>query len=342
MKSFIQKNWFYLLLLLLALLFPALGPGRRIYNLVIFSCIWSIAALSLNLILGYTGQASLAHGAFFGIGAYGVGITTLKLGLSFWVALPLAALLSAAVGFVVGLPTLRTKGSYFAISTLSFGVIVYIVAGNWIKLTGGFTGLPGIPRPDPIPLPLLGEISFETSVSRYYLVLFFLLLTLLVMRRVVYSMQGYSFMAIRNNETLAEAVGINTFKNKLLSFVVANFFAGVAGGLYAIQMGALSPAVTHYTLTFNMIIYLLLGGAATLGGPVIGAFAIPLLIEYLHAIGHYQMVFFGALLIVVMIFFPRGLMGGLDTIWGKVQKIGRKSARSCRQGKGGERDVAGG
>lgn len=340
MKEYMRKNWFCLLLLLAALLFPLLGPSRFIYTIVIISCIWSIATLSLNLILGYTGQASLAHGAFFGIGAYGVGVMTVKLGLSFWLALPLAALLSAAVGFLVGFPTLRTKGSYFAISTLSFGVIISIVAGNWISLTGGYTGLPGIPRPDPIPLPLGLEINFTSPASRYYLVLFFLLLTLWVMHRVVYSLQGYSFMAIRNNETLAEAVGINTFRNKLISFTAANFFAGIAGGLYAIQMGALSPAATHYTLTFNFIIYLLLGGAATLAGPIIGAFAIPLLIEYLHALGHWQMVLFGALLIVVMIFFPRGLMGGLESLWKKIKNYYREIENFYRKKKGGAQDVA--
>lgn len=324
MNEFLRKNWFYLAVLLSALLFPLLEPSRFVYSMVILSCIWSIAALSLNLILGYTGQASLAHGAFFGLGAYGVGVMTVKLGLSFWIALPLAALLSAAVGFIIGFPTLRTKGSYFAISTLSFGVIVYIVAGNWIKLTGGHTGLPGIPRPTPIQLPLLGEIAFTTPTARYYLVLFFLLLTLWVMHRVVYSLQGYSFMAIRNNETLAEAVGINTFRNKLLSFVVANFFVAIAGGLYAVQMGALSPYAAHYMHTFNFLIFLLLGGAATLAGPIIGAFAIPILMENLHAIGSYQMVIFGLLLIVVMVYFPRGLMGGLTNLGSRLKDYYRR------------------
>jgi len=326
MSDFLRKRWPYLFMLLVALLFPLLGPGRFILSLVILCCIWSIAALSLNLILGFTGQASLAHGAFFGIGAYSVGIMTANLGLSFWVALPIAALLSATIGFLIGLPALRAKGPYFAIGTLSFGVIVFIVAGNWVDLTGGHMGLPGIPRPCPIPLPLGGEISFVSPAARYYLVLIFLLLTLWVMHRVVYSLQGYSFMAIRNNEPLAEAVGINSFRQKLLSFVVANFFAGLAGGLYATQMGALSPFVTHYSHTFSMIIYLLLGGVATLAGPVIGAFIVPFLTDYLHAIGPYRMVLFGAILIVVMVYFPRGFMGGMTNIWnrGKVYFEQRK------------------
>lgn len=330
MGEHLRKNWFYFLLLLLALLFPLLGPSRLVFTMLILSGIWSIATLGLNLILGYTGQASLAHGAFFGIGAYAVGIMTTRLGLSFWIALPLAALLSAVIGFLIGLPTLRTKGAYFAISTLAFGIIVFVIAGNWVALTGGHMGLPAIPRPNPIPLPLAGELNFTSPAARYYLVLFFLLLTLWVMHRVVFSLQGYSFMAIRNNENLAEAVGINTFRNKLLSFVVANFFAGLAGGLYAMQLGALSPFITHHVLTFNLIIYLILGGVATLAGPIVGAITVPFIVDALFAIGPYRMVIFGILLIVSIIYFPRGLMGGLTSIWNRATHYYRHRKEGAR------------
>ena len=147
-----------------------------------------------------------------------------KDGVSFWLALPLASLIAAAIGFLIGLPTLRTRGSVFAIATLCFGVIISVVAGNWIEFTGGYTGIVGIPLPTPLFFPGIGPISFHTMAAQYYLVLSFLLLTLLIMHRLVYSLFGLSFMAIRNNEILAEAVGLNTFAGKLLSFVVANFF----------------------------------------------------------------------------------------------------------------------
>ncbi|MHB8156944.1 MAG: branched-chain amino acid ABC transporter permease, partial [Desulfocucumaceae bacterium] len=232
MVKYFKEKYQYLALLTFCLILPLLVPNRYIFQIIIMSTIFSIAALGMNLILGYTGQASLAHAGFFGIGAYGVGLMT-RAGLSFWLALPLSALLAALIGFIIGLPTLRTRGSYFAISTLCFGVIVSIVAGSWIELTGGYSGLVGIQRPNPISLPIVGQISFDTLTAQYYLVLFFLLLTLFVMHRLVYSLQGLSFMAVRNNEVLAEAVGINTFTTKVVSFVVANFFAGLAGGIYA-------------------------------------------------------------------------------------------------------------
>lgn len=272
----LREKWFYALLLVLALILPFLITNRYHFQIVIMGLLFSITTLSLNLILGYTGQASLAHAGFFGIGAYGVALMT-KDGVSFWLALPLSALLAAWIGFLIGLPTLRSRGSYFAISTMCFGVIVSIVAGNWIELTGGYTGVVGVPLPNPVPIPLIGEINFQSQAAQYYLVLAFLLLTLLIMHRLVHSLLGLSFMAIRNNEVLAEAVGVNTFAGKVLSFVVANFFAGLAGGIFASLMGSISPSTAALELTFDWLICLLLGGAATLSGPIIGAFVIPVL-----------------------------------------------------------------
>jgi len=311
--QFLRDKWSYVLLLLLALLLPFLITNRYVFQIVIMGCLFSITTLSLNLILGYTGQASLAHAGFFGIGAYGVAILT-KAGLSFWLALPLSALLAAGIGFLIGLPTLRSRGSYFAISTMCFGVIVSIVAGNWIEFTGGYNGIVGIALPNPLPIPLIGEIGFQTQTAQYYLVLAFLLLTLLIMHRLVSSLLGLSFMAIRNNEVLAGAVGINAFAGKILSFVVANFFAGLAGGIYASLMGTISPSTASLELTFNWLIFLLLGGAATLAGPIIGAFVIPVIMEYLQFLAEYRLIIFGVMLIVVIIYFPRGVMGAITNL----------------------------
>jgi branched-chain amino acid transport system permease protein len=315
--KFFKEKWFYLFLLALALAVPLIVPNRYAFQIIIMSCLYAIGTLGMNLILGYTGQASLAHAGFFGIGAYGVALLT-QAGMSFWLALPLSALLSAAIGFLVGLPTLRTRGSYFAISTLCMGVIIEIVAGNWVSLTGGTTGIVGIPQPTPI-----GPLHFQTQTSQYYLVLFFLLLTLFIMHRLVFSLKGLSFMAVRNNEVLAEAVGINTFTTKILSFVIANFFAGMAGGIYAALIGSISPSSASILITFNLLVYLLLGGMATLAGPVIGAFAIPALMEYLQALQEYSMIIFGILLIVVIIYFPRGLMGGLTTLRNRIAGVNK-------------------
>ncbi len=331
-KRFLREQWLYVLLLVLALALPFLITNRYAFQIIIMGCLFSICTLSLNLILGYTGQASLAHAGFFGIGAYGVALMT-KHGLSFWLALPLSALLGAVVGFLIGLPTLRSRGSYFAISTLCFGVIVSIVAGNWIQLTGGYNGVVGIALPTPLSIPVIGQIGFQSMTAQYYLVLAFLLFTLLVMHRLVYSLVGLGFMAVRNNEVLAEAVGINTFVTKVLSFVVGNFFAALAGGLYASLVGSISPSTASIELTFNWLVYLLLGGAATLSGPIIGAFAIPVLMENLQFLEGYRLIIFGGLLIAVIIYFPRGIMGAISD-------LRQKSGRILRADKGESSAIA--
>lgn len=316
-KDWLSNNWFYVLIMVIALLVPAFMPNRYTFQVVIMSCLMAVGALSFNLLLGFTGQASLAHGAFFGIGAYGAGILTLKLGWSFWIALPVGAAISALVGMVVGIPTLRTKGAYFAIATMCLGEIITLIAGNWMELTGGHNGLVGIPVPTPI-----FSIKFDNQTAQYYLVLIFLLIVIFFMRRLVYSLKGLTFMAVRNNELLAEAIGINTFRTKLLSFVVSTFIVGLAGGIYASLIGSISPTVASLKITFDFLLFTLLGGMATLAGPIIGSFGLMVMMEYLQFLQEYQMIIFGALLVIVIVYFPRGFMGAYMKLKTKIKKAG--------------------
>jgi branched-chain amino acid transport system permease protein len=321
MMKWLKTNWFYLVVLIIALVVPLLITNRYYAQVITMSCLFAIGALSMNLILGYTGQMSLAHGGFFAIGAYGVAILTYTMGWNFWLALPVSALLSAFIGFLVGMPALRTRGSYFAITTMCLGEIIYLIAGNWMELTGGHNGIVGIPVPSPISIPGLGKLAFDSQIPQYYLVLFFLLLTLFVMHRLVKSLRGMTFLATAINEDLAEAVGINTFRTKLLSFVVANFFAGLAGGIYASLIGSISPSVASIAMTFNFLMYVLLGGITTLAGPIVGAFIIPILLEYLQFLQDYQMILFGFLLIVMIIYFPTGFMGLYTKVRDMMKKL---------------------
>jgi branched-chain amino acid transport system permease protein len=317
MMKWLKEKWFYVIILLVAIVVPFFVPNRYFFQIIIMSCLFAIGALSLNLILGYTGQASLAHGAFFGIGAYGVAILTHTLGWSFWIALPLASVLAAVIGLIVGIPALRTRGAYFAIATMCLGEIIVLVAGNWVELTGGHNGIVGISPPNAIPFPFVGELSFQSQTAQYYLVLVFLLFTLFVMNRLVHSLKGLTFMAVRNNELLAEAVGINTFRTKLLSFVVSNFLVAMAGGIYASLIGSISPSVASLAKTFDFLLYVLLGGIATLAGPILGGFALPVLMEYLQFLQDYQMIFFGIMLVVVIVYVPKGLMGAITNLRNK-------------------------
>ena len=304
---------------LAALMIPLFIESRYIYHLLIMACIWGIAATAMNLIMGFTGQVNLAHGAFFGIGAYTSGLLMLKLGFAFWVALPLACVTASIFGLLVGMPALRTKGAYFAIGTLCFGVIVTVIIDRWEALTEGQRGLLGIPTPEAIPLPFGLTITFEYNmVATYYLFLAFLVLTVLVIYRIARSLSGRTFKAVKENEDLAATIGISPFRTKLIAFVASTFFAGLAGALYASYLGFLSPEISDFHVTFEILIYTMIGGIGTMAGPIIGAIILPVISETLHALAAYRMVAYGLMLVVVMIFVPSGIVGGLKLLWAKL------------------------
>ncbi len=320
----IAKPLLLLIVLGLAVALPWLGLEKYQLRVLTLALAWAVAAVSLNLILGYTGQASLAHGAFLGIGAYAFGIFTGRMGWNFWPSLLVAGLVPAFLGLLVGLPSLRTRGPYFAIVTLCFNVIVFKVFENWTWLSGGYQGQ-AVPKPG----------FLVQRWARYYFVLAALVLVLLVVRMIVKSLLGVTFMSIRSNEGLAEAVGINAFRYKLLSFTASCFLVGLAGALLALENGHLDYTITSYTYSFNLLVYVLIGGAATLSGPVIGAMGLYYLLEHIEkAVGEYRYAIFGLLLILVIIFFPRGVAGGVERLWKwlKENRARRKAGEEVVEG----------
>jgi len=306
-----NKKLFYLFLTAFLLAAPLIITGKYPQHIMVMCGIWVIASLALNLILGYTGQLNLAHGTFFGIGAYATALLVQKMGLSFWLALPLGCAITALFGFLTGLPTLRTKGHYFPIATMCLGIAIYYLIARWDDLTGGARGLFGLPRPDPIPLPFGKEISFETTTACYYLVLFFVFLTILVKSRLVRSLAGKRLIAIRGHEDLAQSLGIDTMQAKILSFTLSTLFAGLAGGLFSAYMGTLMAEQAHYLLSFEMLIYVMIGGIGTMAGPVIGGIFLPILGEILQPLAGFRLILFGLLLILIIRYLPFGIVGGL-------------------------------
>lgn len=314
------KTSLIVIVLLIAIIIPLVVTNKYYMNILIMSGIWSIVALSLNLILGYTGQVNLAHGAFFGIGAYASALLMLKLKIGFWLALPMAAAIAGFFGFLIGLPALRTRGSYFAIGTLCFNIIVTLIVDRWEGLTEGARGLMGIPGPGPIPLPWGGEITFKTMAAQYYVVLFFLLLTIFVLRRIIRSLVGRTFRAIRGNEELAEAVGIHAMRTKILSFTISCFFAGIGGVLYASYIGFLSPELTDYHVSFDALIYVMIGGVGTMIGPIIGTLLFVTIPETLHVAAEFRLLVYGLILIFMIIYLPRGIVGWVNGLTGRKRK----------------------
>jgi branched-chain amino acid transport system permease protein len=270
--------------------------------------IFAILALSLNLLLGYTGQLSLGHAAFFGIGAYTSALLTLKLDWSFWLALPSAAAAAGLAGWAIGRLALKLRGAYFVLVTISFAGVISLVSINWMELTNGPLGLPGVPAPE------LGAWSFRTKRAYYYLVLGAAALSYLVCHRIVRSRIGRALIALRENEPLAESVGIDGTRYLVLAAVVSAALAGVAGSLYAHYTRFVSPEVFLFTYTVTMVIMVIAGGQGTLIGPVIGALLFTALPEALREAmaWQWQMLAYGLLLIALVFFLPRGIVPSFE------------------------------
>jgi branched-chain amino acid transport system permease protein len=302
----INKRNIILALVLIAIVFPFVTQNDYFIHVMTLSFIWMIGVYGLNLLAGYTGYLSLAHAGFFAVGAYSLGLLTVKAQMNFWLAFVLALMITSILGFLVGLIALRTKEHFFAIYTLCVGYILYLVIDKWDSLTEGVRGLIGIPAPSNI-----GPISFETPLSQYYLVLAILLAVILIVYRIVHSLTGRSYIAIRNSEDLAQTIGISTMKNKLEAFVLSTFFAGLSGALYASFIRFIGPDIGNIVITFDLLTYLLIGGIGTLSGPIVGTVLVVWISQQLQFLQDYRMLIFGPILTLLVIFYPRGIAGSI-------------------------------
>lgn len=292
------------LLIALALVFPYMVSNTYFLSVMTQSYIFAIAALGLNLITGYTGQFNLAHGGFMAIGAYAVGLLTTDYQWGFWTAFAAAGAICGVIGYLVGMISLRMTGHVFSIFTLCVGYIIYLLIEKWEDVTHGAVGVMGIPAPTGF-----GGLEFESAKGQYYLVLGFLILGAYIMHRIVHSLLGRSFVAVRNSEALAEALGIPLARTKRLAFVLSVIYAGLAGGLYAGVVRFLGPdlAATHHT--FELVMFMLVGGIGTILGPILGSILVPWLTQSLQFLQDYRMVVFGPVLILLLIFVPNGIVG---------------------------------
>lgn len=314
-----------LLFAALALAALIIAPGfLKNYGIHMFTTwlVFIIATMGLNLTVGYAGQKSLGHAAFFGIGAYTVAIF-LKAGLSFWLGLPVAALFCFVVGLALGFPALRVQTIYLAFATLGFNTALWLVMRNEEWLTGGTFGINNIARPS------LGGLSFDGNLAYYYLVLGFTIVMMLLLWGLLHSPWGKAFTALRDNAIRAESLGIDTRSYTLLSFAIGAVYAGVAGGLYASQVGFIDPALFTVGASIMMYLMVVVGGPGYFLGPILGSAVGVVLPEWLRFAQAWYLFVFGTAVVLLMIWLPDGLLSIPDRIKARRQSRAASASRAA-------------
>ncbi len=317
-----KLNLFVALVVLAALV---IVPGfLKNYGIHMFTTwlVFIIATMGLNLTVGYAGQKSLGHAAFFGIGAYTVAIM-LKAGFSFWLGLPVAAMICFVTGLALGFPALRVQTIYLAFATLGFNTALWLVMRNEEWLTGGTFGINNIAR------PALGGISFDGNLAYYYLVLGFTIVLALLLWGLLRSPWGKAFTALRDNAIRAESLGIDTRSYTLLSFAIGAVYAGVAGGLYASQVQFIDPALFTVGASIMMYLMVVVGGPGYFLGPVLGAAVGVVLPEWLRFAQAWYLFVFGTAVVMLMIWLPDGLLSIPDRIKARRQSREASAARAA-------------
>jgi branched-chain amino acid transport system permease protein len=300
----------FLIFTVILFLVPIVFKGGYLLNVLVFVGIHTILAVGLNLLLGYAGQISLGHAAFFGLGAYISGILTTAYALNPWLAMIVAAIAVGSMAFVIGFPILKLKGHYLAMATLGLGIIIYITFNEAVELTGGPSGLSGIPNLS------LGELVFDSDLKNYYLIWTFTLATMLLSINLAHSRIGRALRAIHDSEVAARVMGINARLLKVQVFALSAFISAIAGSLYAHTMTFVSPASFGFNFSVELVTMVIIGGLGSIYGSFLGAALLTLLPELLRAFQDYDIAIYGLLLIVMTMFMPGGLVRGLATLVG--------------------------
>ena len=324
-QSLFVKFWLGLFFVFL-LVFPFIADAYMLYvaNMIGFAI---IAAVGLNLLTGFTGQISLGHAAFVGVGAYASAILVTRLGFSFWLSIPFAGLVAAFAGMIIGIPSLRVKGLYLCIATLAAQFIFEFVFIHWESMTKGITGIN-------IPAPSIGSLQFVTEKEFYWITLFFVVLGVGYARNLVRSRMGRAFVAIRDRDLSAEIIGINLFRYKLSAFAISSFYAGVAGALWVTFLKVVTPDHFPFILSIHYLAMIIVGGLGSILGSIFGAIFMTLIPEILNYLSEivkmrapgYEEIFipmkeviFGVLIVLFLVFEPRGLA----EIWNRIKNFFR-------------------
>ena len=297
----VPMTFWYVALLIIAILMPL--PLDNYLRAVLWTAgIYVLLGLSLNIIVGYAGMFQLGHAAFYAIGAYTVAILNVNFGVPIFLGMIAAVILAGIAGFVLTRPILHLRGDYLAIVTIAFGEIVRMLLVNNVgHVTGGANGIFGIDEPS------IFGFKFQTTLSHYYLVLFFVVVTIIAMRRLENSRLGRSWTYVREDELAAEAMGVDTVRAKAVAFLLGSAWAGLAGALYASRITVISPDMARFLESVLIFSIVVLGGVGSIPGVFVGTAGMVMLPELFRFVKDWRDLFVGLAMVLMMIFRPMGL-----------------------------------
>jgi branched-chain amino acid transport system permease protein len=294
-------------LVIVAVIFPFFASSYQT-NIMITAMMYMVLGLGLNIVVGMAGLLDLGFVAFYAIGAYTYALLHLHFGLGFWQALPFGACLASLGGICLGFPVLRLRGDYLAIVTLGFGEIIRLILENWGEFSRGPSGISNIPRPGLFGMTLTLE---QSMLYLYFIMIVFVIVTIFVVSRLQDSRIGRAWIALREDETACQAMGIDKQKTKLAAFALGAFWAGGMGVVFAAKTTFINPASFTFLESVIILSIVVLGGMGSIIGIICGALILILLPEYLRALAEFRMLAFGAILVLMMIFRPQGLIPAL-------------------------------
>jgi branched-chain amino acid transport system permease protein len=287
--------------------FPVMFSTYQV-NIMTTALLYVMLGLGLNIVVGLAGLLDLGYVAFYAVGAYSYALLNHHFGLGFWAVLPVGAILGAFFGILLGFPVLRLRGDYLAIVTLGFGEIIRLILENWNAFSFGPSGIAGIDRPGLFNIPLSLE---EASIYLYYLMIMLCLFTMAIVNRLRNSRIGRAWVALREDEIACQAMGIDKTKTKLTAFALGATWAGMAGVIFAAKTTFINPSSFTFLESAMILSIVVLGGMGSIAGVIVGALILILSPEYLRALGSYRMLLFGAVMVVMMVFRPQGIIANI-------------------------------
>jgi len=318
-----DENWIkwllYIVSIGIVLLIPKMIPDIYILHLIIVSIVWASVATNWNLTLGYGGMFHIAQPTFFIIGSYAAGMSAVHLGISPWFCLGIGGVAASLFSMIIGVPCLRVKGIYLILLTFAFHFTVSEAVFHLSNITGGSMGLT-------VPTFTLGNIMFSTVdlAAFYYLAISMLMLSILVTYLVIRAPIGKALIASRDSDVLAPVIGINVYKYKLITFVIAAFMSGVTGAFYAHYLMVIGPEMFAFSIIVNGFGMIVIGGIGTIAGPILGSFVVTFLSELFRSLESFRPIIVGLIIIIMLIFAPNGIIRGIQDI---VRKINIKVIR---------------